>query len=420
VRAASGNHAVSPGAGRPGVSLGWALLTGLVAACGLLLLLALTQQSGNHPLYDFRGGLFNAGLAILHGRSPYQPGFLAHQAAIMRAGGIARGETAANAFSIPVYPAFANLIVVPLSLLPYAVAGALYTVASVAAMIAGIRLLGVRDWRCFALVLISWPFLKGVYLGAVGPFLVLGTGVAWRYRERLWPPALAIAATVATKVFPWPLGVWLLITRRFQTFALAVGLGLLLTFGAWAVIGFDGLAQYPKMLSEISFLQEGRAVSVVSVLLVAGLSPGAAGAAALALTAAILAGAWRIGSRPDGQAKAFGLVIIAGLTSTPIVWEHYMVLLFVPIALASPRLSRAWLLPLCTPLIAVVSGALIPVSHKVAAYPPETLRSAVPWLLITGLIAIRLVRQDSGSKALAAIRRLRPRPARAGPSADLA
>ena len=401
------------------ISRGWALLAALVAGAGLLLLLAVAQKAGNHPLYDFRGGLFNAGLAILHGRSPYQPGFLAHQAAIMRAGGIARGETAATAFSIPVYPAFANLAIVPLSLLPYGIAGGLYTLASVAAMIAGLWLLGVRDWRCFALVLISWPFLYGVYLGAIGPFLVLGVGVAWRHRERLWPPAIAIAAIVAAKVFPWPLGVWLLITRRYKTFAVAFGVGLVLTFGAWAVIGFDGLAQYPKMLSEISFLQEGRAVSVVSVLLVAGLTPAVASGTALALTAAILAGAWRIARRPGGEAKAFGLVIIAALTSTPIVWEHYMVLLFVPIALASPRLSKAWLLPLCTPLIVVVSGAIVPVSHRVAAYPPETLRAALPWLLITAVVAVHLLRPAPKRRTFAARLPTRARPAPASAPVEL-
>ena len=72
-------------------------------------------------------------------------------------------------------------------------------------MVGGIWLLGVRDWRCLALTLISWPFMFGVFLGAIGPFLVLGAGVAWRWRERIWPPALALATIVAVKIFPWTL-----------------------------------------------------------------------------------------------------------------------------------------------------------------------------------------------------------------------
>jgi hypothetical protein len=381
----------------------WTIVIGAVlCAAGILLALAVMRKPGNHPLYDFRGGLFNAGLDILHGRSPYHAGFLAHQVAIMKAGGIARGETASTAFSIPVYPAVANLAIVPLSLLPLWLAGTVYTAASVAAMVGGVRLLGVRDWRCLLVVVVSWPFLYGLYLGAVGPFLVLGIGIAWHWRDRLWPPACAIAALVAVKVFPWPLGVWLLITRRFKALAVCVAIGVLATFGAWAAIGFDGLAQYPRLLSDISFLQEGRAVSAVSILLVGGVSTSVASAAAIVVALAILVVAWRVSRGPQGDARALGLAVIAALTATPIVWEHYMVLLFVPVALASARLSKVWLLPLCTPLLVVVSGALIPVSHRLGAHPPETLRAAVPWLLVEAAVAVALLRPRIDPRALVA------------------
>lgn len=371
----------------------WPVLLGaLLCIVGVLLLLAVVHKPGNHPLYDFRGGLWDGGLALLRGHSPYRTGFLAHQVAVMKAGGIARGETASTAFSIPVYPAAANLAMVPLSLLPLWLAGAMYTVASIAAMVAGLWLLGVRDWRCLPLVLVSWPFLYGLYLGAVGPFLVLGIGIAWHWRDRLWPPALAIATLVAVKVFPWPLGAWLLITRRFKTLALSIALGLMLTFGAWALIGFDGLAQYPRLLSDISFLQEGRAVSVVSVLTVAGVSSSLAGVVAIALALGILVAAWRVSRWRDGDGRALGLAVIAALTATPIVWEHYMVLLFVPVALASPRLSKIWLLPLCTPLLVVASGAIIPVGNTLAAHPSETLRTAIPWLIVEAAVAMALAR----------------------------
>jgi hypothetical protein len=49
--------------------------------------------------------------------------------------------------------------------------------------------------------------------------------------------------------------------------------------------------------------------------------------------------------RPHGEAHGFGLVIVAALASTPVVWSHYLVVLFVPIALISPSLSWLWFLP---------------------------------------------------------------------------
>jgi Glycosyltransferase family 87 len=360
---------------------------GPLLLAGLMLIHSTMTVSGHHAFFDFRGGMFNAGLALLHGANPYHAQFLAHQTAIMQAGGTARGETAANAFSIPVYPAFANLLIVPLSLLPFALAAGLYTVAGVAAMVGGIWMLGVRDWRCFALSLISWPFLFGAYLGAIGPFLVLGVGVAWRWRTRVFAPALAIAAIVAAKIFPWPLGVWLLITRRYKALAMTVAIGIVLTFGAWAVIGFQGLAQYPQMLSDMTFLQQNRAVSIVGVLLIAGVPSSLATAAAIAVAAGILFAAWRLAGGPDGDRRAFALVILAALTATPIVWEHYMVLLFVPIAVVSPRFSPAWLIPLCTPLVTVGSTAIFPLGSDKVPFSPDTLRVAIPWLLLEALTA---------------------------------
>jgi hypothetical protein len=375
----------------------------LTAGCRALLLIALFgscvfflvvvwRTQGNRILFDFKGGLYDAGRAILHGHDPYRPGFLATQAAVMRAGGIALGATSQNAFSIPVYPAPANLAVVPLSLLPFWLAGALFTLLSIGAMIFGLRLLGVRDWRCLAVSLLSWPFLFSLDLGALGPVLVLGAGVAWRWRESLWPPAIALAAIVVAKLFPWPLGVWLLVTRRFRTLALAILIGLVATFAAWAVIGFDGMAQYPRMLSNLSAIEEGRAVSLVAVLLAIGVPAGLAKAAALAATAGLLGIAWRFAKRPDGDAQAFGLAVIAALTASPIVWEHYMVLVFVPIALVSPRLSALWFVPVCAPLMLVISEAVVPSRNFLHSPNGDPARTAALWLVLEAIVVWRLCR----------------------------
>ncbi|MBV9820235.1 MAG: DUF2029 domain-containing protein [Solirubrobacterales bacterium] len=369
--------------------LGASLLAALILLGGPALA-AEVAVGHHHLLYDFRGGLYDAGVAILHGVSPYRPHFLAHQVAIMRAGGIAQGETDQYPFSIPVYPAMANVAVVPLSLLPFWLSGGVYTLASVAAMLGGIWLLGVRDRRCYALIALSWPFLYGIVLGAVGPFLVLGAGVAWRWRDRLWPPALAIAAIVAAKIFPWTLGAWLLVTRRYRALALCVAACLAITIGAWALIGFHGIVQYPRMMSEMSFLQEGRADSLVAVLLVAGVSSGLASALAILTAATILALAWRLIGRPDGDRRAFGLAVIAALTATPIVWDHYMVLLFAPIALISPRVCKLWLVPVIAPLMGIGSAALVPVSTKLQAYSPDVLRYALSCLVAEAVIAVCL------------------------------
>ncbi len=44
--------------------------------------------------------------------------------------------------------------------------------------------------------------------------------------------------------------------------------------------------------------------------------------------------------------RSFTFALAAALALTPVVWNHYLLLLIVPVAIARPRLSGLWLLPL--------------------------------------------------------------------------
>jgi hypothetical protein len=370
--------------------LRWMVVPALMLG-GLAYTAVLLSSEQHRGFYDFKGGLYKAGVSILHGANPYRAAYLAHQATVMRSGGLAVGETFKHVFSVPLYPAPANLAVIPLSVLPYWWAAGIYTALGFGAMWLAMRLLGVRDWRCHAMWLISWPFLFGAILGAIGPLLVLGAAVAWRWRDRVWPPALAVATLVAVKLFPWTLGVWLLVTRRWRALALAIAGCLMLVIGAWAVIGFQGLASYPQMLSNATFIQEGRADSVATVLLVFGTSARVAQAIGTLAGFAVLVLAWRMRHGADGDRRVFGLAIIASLIATPIVWDHYMVLLFVPIALLSPRFSKLWLLPVVTPTLITLSFAVFPpMTGRPRAASPDALHSALGYLIAQAVIAFYL------------------------------
>jgi Glycosyltransferase family 87 len=320
-----------------------ALITAIVASAVILTVKLMTNGTF---LFDFKGDLYGAGHAILAGHNPYRPAYLAALAAIKSAGG-----TTPSAFALPVYPAPVLLAAVPFSLLPETLAGVLFMILMVAAMISGLRLLGVRDWRCIAVALASWPFLYGLVIGNLGPALVLGTGVAWRFRAKLWPPAVAVASVVVAKVFPWTLLIWLFVTRRYRALALALAIGAGGVFTAWVVIGFAGMSEYPRMLSNLSFVERGAGVSLVAGLMGAGVPGEVAEIAALGAAALLLFAAYQFARRPGGDAQALGLTVIAALTASPIVWPHYLVLLFVPIALASPTLSSVWFIPLLTALM---------------------------------------------------------------------
>jgi hypothetical protein len=368
------------------LSAGWrvALTTALL---GLTAYLAVGLSLKSWFLFDFRGDLFNAATAILHGHNPYRVDYIAHLADVVRrTGGVN------PTFAVPVYPAPVLLAAVPFGLMPMWLGGVLFIGASIAGMAWGLRLLGVRDWRCIALAIISWPALFGLWFGTLSPLLVLGAGIAWRARERTWQCAASIASLVLTKVFPWPMMAWPLIQKRWRTFGLMVLLAGGGALAAWSLIGFHSLLTYPKMLSDLSYVESRAGVSVYAAFLSFGIGRNAALILALASAGGLTAMAWRMARRPGGRANAFGLVVLAALTASPLVWVHYEVLLFVPIALLSPSLSSMWFLPVVSGLVPVPSFA----SHT----------QMLMWPAIQLVLAVALCRVPVTSDA--AVRQLEP------------
>src|SRR5229473_691754 len=96
--------------------------------------------------------------------------------------------------------------------LPGEVGRVLMLVIGLACILAALRLLDVRDWRCYGVAAMSAPVVNTLALGAVTSLLVLGAAAAWRYRDRPAVSGIAAALTATLKLFLWPLGVWLLVT----------------------------------------------------------------------------------------------------------------------------------------------------------------------------------------------------------------
>jgi hypothetical protein len=276
--------------------------------------------------FDFRGTLWDPARALLEG-SPLYP------------------EPARAAIELgnpAVYPPFVVMLVAPLGLLSAEVASVLWAVVLGAAVALSLRLVGVRDWRCYAVALASAPVLEGLFWGNVSLLILLPVALAWRYRDRAWAVGLAVGAAVAAKLFVWPLVVWLLVTRRFGAALWAASSAIALVVAAWATIGFEGFVDYPALLRELQAVYAQRSLSLATMTGGFGasvpLSVGIAAATGLALAAL---SAW-IACRPDGDRLAFSVVVAASVVATPIVWLHYLALLFVPIAIRWPRLALAW------------------------------------------------------------------------------
>ncbi|MGH2844114.1 MAG: glycosyltransferase family 87 protein [Solirubrobacteraceae bacterium] len=312
-----------------------------VLPVALLVYVLYATAGGKDFLYDFHGGLYEAARSILDGHDPYRYAFLARLARVASTGG-----QPDLAYSVPVYPAPALLFVTPLGLLPFKLAGLIYAVASIAALLAGLRILGVRDWRCCGVALLSWPVIHSIRLGQAEGLLLLGLAVAWRWRDRLWPLALSVAAIVVAKLFLLPVALWLLVTRRIRVLVTAALAGIAFLVVGWAVVGFDSFADYPRMLSNLSKVEGPAGVSLVSLAGSIGVANGAGEIVGYLGAAGLLAIAWRAYPARIDERSGFALAVVAALIGSPLVWPHYLALEFVPIALISPRFSPLWLVPL--------------------------------------------------------------------------
>jgi hypothetical protein len=245
-----------------------------------------------------------------------------------------------------VYPAPAAFLMAPFGVLPWTAAVVVFTLTLVAGLVLALRLLGVRDWRCYAVALASLPMASSIMIGTLSPLLALGAAVAWRYRDRRWIVATAIVGVVVTKIFLWPLAIWLVATRRYRTAATTVVLGITALLGSWGVLGFSGLRDYPHRLGSIAGLEQDKSYSPFALFRSFGWSTASARLALLALALVALAAIVAVSRGRDGDRRSFVVALVAGLLLSPIVWLHYLVLLIVPLALYRPRLSAAWLIPL--------------------------------------------------------------------------
>lgn len=284
---------------------------------------------------DFRLQFLPAGLAVLHGASPY--------------GAINTPIHPATAFP---YPAATGLLFALFAMIPSAASGTLYVALCIAAPLAALRALDVRDVRLYGFVLVLDPVFVGWQTANLTLPLVLGVALIWRYRDR---PALAGALTallVSLKPFLWPLALWLIATRRDRAVLVALAAGVVINLIAWAIVGFDQVRALVRVTVAVTNTFHRWGYSTVAIAMHLGASRAVATGLA-ALAAAGLAAACIVAGRRGRDRLALLVACDLVLAASPIVWSHYFALMIVPLAILSPRLSAAWVLQLafwCCPV----------------------------------------------------------------------
>jgi hypothetical protein len=268
---------------------------------------------------DFRGELYPEAKLVLRGADPFPP------TSASLASGVNR-----------IWPIPAALLVAPLTLLPVTAAAVVFALLLVVALGVSLRLLGVTDWRVYAVVAM-WPAaLSAVQTANLTILLVLLVALLWRFREHRFIPGLALGLAVALKLYLWPLAVYLVARRRFASAGVAAVVGLGSTL---LVLPFTSLGAYVQLMRRLGDTFGPESYNIVGLLVQTRVaSTGVATVVAVPVCLVLLAVAYR--------RRSLGIAVAAALLLSPITWIHYYVFLAVPLALSRPRLAPAWAIPL--------------------------------------------------------------------------
>jgi alpha-1,2-mannosyltransferase len=312
----------------------------------LPLLVALSRLDSLHDRfptagYDFRGTLWEPAGRLLDGASPYP--------SATDAVSLASGHPS-------VYPPLPIVLATPLARLGFDEAVAIWAIVLVAAVIVSLRLVGLRDWRCHSLALLSPPVVEGVFFGNATILLLLPLALAWRWKANAVKAGLAVAAGIAIKPVVLSLLAWLLLTRRLLAAGVATIASAALVVVPWAAIGFEGLRSYPRLLDRLDEVYGPGTDALPTALAWLASSDNARRGICLAAALLLLALAFRLRKRANGDLCVFATTVGASIVAVPIVWPHYLALLLVPLAIARPRPDPAWALPYALPVVLAIDA----------------------------------------------------------------
>jgi alpha-1,2-mannosyltransferase len=318
-----------------------------------------------------------AAARILHGQPLYD-------LSIQEAGG----------FGLFYYPPPFAVAVLPLALIPGDIAVWLWLTASIAMIGLAIALLpvsaGVR-WLTFLLAALDWPVAYALKLGQVGPLILLLFVIGWRWRDRPVVLGATGALGAVIKVQPGLILAWALLTRRWR--AVVVG----------AVVGLVGCA-----IATLATRDLGIWTDFVSLLRQVtnpittphNFTPGAiayqmgvseATAEVLQLASMGLVGiAVVVSAVRHPAATSYLVAVVASQLLSPVLWDHYAMLLLLPVAWLLER-GRWWavLIPLATSVLVLPFG-LAPILYPIAF-----------WVTLVGLLVLG-VRDERAEPAAAA------------------
>jgi alpha-1,2-mannosyltransferase len=335
------------------VAIALAAVGVLVVAIALPIFLA-----GAGWAFDFTT-YFDAASRIRDGLSPYLP--------VNLAGPFTQGP------QWYVYAPVLSALVVPLTGLTLHAASLLWAAATTALTALACALLPAQPWvrlATFGVTLLSVAFLSDLNLGSVNALLLCCLVLAWRRPVGL-SSGLSMALALSIRPYLGAVVVGWALWRRWPAIVWTALGGLVLLLGTILVAGPGSFVDFFRLLTNVRFAGAPHNGALVGVLDAAGLTgpwlvAGTIIAIAIGLGAVFLA-------RLRGDADiTFAVAVGASIIASPVIWDHYLMLLAVPAALLAQR-GRSWGLAL--PLLSWLPWQLYPLVALVGAFAPFAARA---------------------------------------------
>lgn len=279
--------------------------------------------------------------------------------------------TATGGFGLFYYPPTFAPMLLPFGLLSTTAATWAWIAGSLLVFAIGVAILPVsRSVRWWIVLLAGWsfPFVYAVKLGQVGPLLFFTYAIGWRWLDD--PVRLGASAAVgaAVKMQPGIILLWALLTGRSRAVIVGAAVLLALAVSATLLAGAAAWSDFWTLLRTVSDpITTEHNFTPGAIAFQAGVAKDIATLVQLASTVAVLV-ALVAAIRWATPEASYLVAVVASQLVSPIVWDHYAMLLLLPVAyLLSAGRWWALVIPIATawPLVGVGPTWIYPVAFWV-------------------------------------------------------
>jgi Glycosyltransferase family 87 len=277
-----------------------------------------------------------------------------------------------NFIRINAHPPTAVLLALPLAGLDFADAFTAWNLLSLAALGVGLGLI-VRQltipfavWSVLplvALLLVCNPLYHQLLHGQLNLVLLLLVTGTWAADRSGYPRLAGVLLGLATavKLFPGFLLLFFIVRRRWQTVWAAAGAFVAVTALTAVVLGPDAYRGYlreglpeaarfsaswrnislPGLWLKLFRVPENWPPVVIEPVIESALLARLGALLSAAAVVGLLVGVLRRAATPAAADRAFALTVVGMLLISPITWDHYLLLLLLPLAVFGRDLPRS-------------------------------------------------------------------------------